>query len=111
MNNGRTYDIKNQFIESLTEWIRKALSPHGVMLKWFQVIPGTMIQVKNISYIRVLSDEEVEAINNLEPETEAQNDTGSADISKVNKAEENVSVENTDKTTDDIEEVKSDDSN
>lgn len=59
LSNGREFNIRNIAARGIVDWIRSALMPQGVQLLWYQILPGTWIQVLHIQEIRELTEEEI----------------------------------------------------
>ena len=97
--NGQVFHVKNSLANNVNEWTRRSLSPHGVTMRWHEIIPGTVIQVSNIATITAMTQDEVDALNvpDAEEEIIAENDLGDAEVGvhPLDKTEENGEGDNT----------------
>lgn len=51
MNNGTSFALKSFSCNSVGEWIKRNLMPHGVLLQFFQYDQSTFLNVQSISKI------------------------------------------------------------
>lgn len=87
MINGDDFHLSHPTANNAQHWIRLVLMPMGTQLRWVELFPGRMIQVDNIQEVRLLFEDEVEALK--APKEEAENNTGTAEkISEPEEADE-----------------------
>ena len=81
MINGDDFYLSHPSANNAQHWIRLVLMPMGTQLRWAEIFPGRMIQTNNIQEVRLMSEDEVEALNT----PEAENNLG--DVKEVSEPE------------------------
>jgi len=61
MNSEEGFKFKNFACDNVKDFIRHVLNRNQTALNWYEIIPGTIINVKNISSITTVDDDELNA--------------------------------------------------